>query len=309
MVGPINASGVNAFAIGQNRPIDNGNAQDDGIIAKGIGVLKKIWLHVSGQAANVHSEQLSNLKAEVRTEMGEGGLQALSKALERHHWDGDGSTKLFSSYELRSLRSETAHIKDIRDRVEVRKKDLRTNIDAMMSKPKLREAVVDIMRRISSMENVLTLDAIEKYCTGDIQPTSQRDFQDLVDLCDTYFEPPKPVIPEDKEAVDLPTDDDEFGVIDPNTFAKANLSSDLTKKLDKKKKDLNDAIANGMHDKQTEAANELIKAFSEVKVELGSLTNMNVISEPAFIEAVKAQAQDEIKSEVLFEALKSAGLI
>lgn len=299
MVGPINAHGVNAHAVGQNRPIDNGNAQNDGIIAKGIGVLKKIWLHVSGQATDVHSRQLSNLKAEVRNEMGEGGLRALSKALERHDWDGDGSTKLFSNSELRSLRTETAHIKDIKDRVEVRKADLSTNIDAIMSTPSLKGVLVEIMTARFSMENIRSLEAIEGYCAGDIQPTSPQGFRDLIDLCNNFF-----------ESEDDPTDDSNpFGQLDPNAQVKANLSSNLKYTLDTNKHDLQKKMENGTREEQTKAANDLIATFSQVKRELGSLITSNITSEPTFKAAVETQARAEIKAEVLRENHERMGMI
>ncbi|MBC06968.1 hypothetical protein [Thalassospira sp.] len=299
MVGQVNANGVNAPALGQNSPVDNGNAQNDGIIAKGIGVMKKIFLHISGKAADVHAQQLSNLKAQVRNEMGEGGLAALSKTLERHHWDGEDSTKLFSSSELKSLRTETAHIKDIDERLAAKKADFSSNIDTIMSTPQLKDALVEIMTARFSMENVQSLEAIEGYCSGDIQPTTQQEFQDLLNVCNTYF-----------ESADDPMDDgDPYRDLDPNTQVKTNLSGDLKNQLDDKKHALQGAMANGTLQDKTDAANELIAKFSAVKTALGNLITSNIRNEPVFTAAVERQAQAEIKAEVLHENLQRSGLI
>ena len=87
---------------------DRGDAdgQNNGIVARGVGMLKKAWLHLTGQAKSAHNAQLSDLKAQVHNEIGEAGLSALNNLVSEKNWDGPNSTKLFSSSELDALRSD-----------------------------------------------------------------------------------------------------------------------------------------------------------------------------------------------------------
>ncbi|MCC9623132.1 hypothetical protein LPB41_15680 [Thalassospira sp. MA62] len=78
--------------------------QNDGILARGVGMLQKAWLHLTGQAKSTHNSQLNNLRTEVRNNFGEAGLAALNQELNNRNLDGANSTHVFSSAELNGLR-------------------------------------------------------------------------------------------------------------------------------------------------------------------------------------------------------------
>ena len=89
--------------------------QNNRVVARGVDMLQKAWLHLTGQAREKHKEQLTNLKAQVERKFGEDGLQALNNKISAKKWDSPNSTKLFSRSELKSLRSDAFFgAKDIR---------------------------------------------------------------------------------------------------------------------------------------------------------------------------------------------------
>ncbi|MBC07469.1 hypothetical protein [Thalassospira sp.] len=97
-----NINALQAHDAGANAAPD----QNDGIVARGVGMLQKAWLQVTGQASSTHSRQLTNLKAQVSREFGEGGLKVLNDKLSAKKWDSPNSTKMFSTSELNSLRKD-----------------------------------------------------------------------------------------------------------------------------------------------------------------------------------------------------------
>lgn len=80
--------------------------QNNGIVARGVGMFQKAWLQLTRQAGAKHTQQLTNLKAQVSREFGEGGLKVLNDKLSAKKWDSPNSTKLFSKSELNNLRKQ-----------------------------------------------------------------------------------------------------------------------------------------------------------------------------------------------------------
>lgn len=107
MVGSINGSNSSSNLLQvMNEPAHNAGDQNDGIIARGVGIMKRAFLHLTGQAGAAHTQQLTNLKAQVQQEMGEAGLAALNNKISASNLDSAKSTKLFSTKELNSLRDD-----------------------------------------------------------------------------------------------------------------------------------------------------------------------------------------------------------
>lgn len=80
--------------------------QQNGVVARGVGPLRKVWLQLTRQAGERHKTQLANLRVQVRHQFGEGGLMVLNDKLSAQKWDNAGSKKIFSKSELNSLRKE-----------------------------------------------------------------------------------------------------------------------------------------------------------------------------------------------------------
>ena len=80
--------------------------QNNGVVARGVCMLQKVWLQLTGKAGDKHTKQLTNLKAQVKHEFGEGGLMVLNDKLSAKKWDSEDSKKIFSQTELDNLRKE-----------------------------------------------------------------------------------------------------------------------------------------------------------------------------------------------------------
>ena len=108
MAGPIsNTPNVNINALQTHNTDGNAAARKNhGIVARGVGLLNKVWLHLRGQAGPTHTRQIDNLKAQVSQEFGQDGLKALNNKISAKNWDSPNSTKLFSTSELNNLRND-----------------------------------------------------------------------------------------------------------------------------------------------------------------------------------------------------------
>ncbi|MCC9620338.1 hypothetical protein LPB41_01430 [Thalassospira sp. MA62] len=119
--------------------------QNENMTPRGVGNLQKMWLHVRGKAGAKHSEQLGALRAHVSNKFGDVGLAALNKELADKKLDGDKSTKLFSSSDLKQL---TANAKSAALRHEYgpeNAKAMRTadHIDARNAASTVRNSAID----------------------------------------------------------------------------------------------------------------------------------------------------------------------
>lgn len=99
-----NQPNLNVGQLNQEAPVKNEGqvGGDKGIISKGIGVLKKMWLHISGKASDTHSTQLKSLKDHVKNKFGEEGLAKLNERFDKKGWNSEKSSKLFSGSEIKS---------------------------------------------------------------------------------------------------------------------------------------------------------------------------------------------------------------
>ena len=182
--------------------------QNNRVVARGVDMLQKAWLHLTGQAREKHKEQLTNLKAQVERKFGEDGLQALNNKISAKKWDSPNSTKLFSRSELKSLRSDAFFgAKDIRlaqkleaidDTAQEMKEpridkkfneifnDLKSDVTKTMKHPEATQFVESIRTKNALQVDFEFLQAVKPYCSGAVK-ASPQEVNNLVAIVENFI--------------------------------------------------------------------------------------------------------------------------
>ncbi|NIZ02153.1 hypothetical protein [Thalassospira lucentensis] len=182
--------------------------QNNRVVARGVDMLQKAWLHLTGQAREKHKEQLTNLKAQVERKFGEDGLQALNNKISAKKWDSPNSTKLFSRSELKSLRSDAFFgAKDIRlaqkleaidDTVQEMKEpridkkfneifnDLKSDVTKTMKHPEATQFVESIRTKNALQVDFEFLQAVKPYSSGAVK-ASPQEVNNLVAIVENFI--------------------------------------------------------------------------------------------------------------------------
>ena len=132
---PIHNTNTNALQ-GHNAENTAAPQQNNGVVARGVCMLQKVWLQLTGKAGDKHTKQLTNLKAQVKHEFGEGGLMVLNDKLSAKKWDSEDSKKIFSQTELNNLRKEAKEGAGLAEF----KMGLHQELDAKLRAPALEKA-------------------------------------------------------------------------------------------------------------------------------------------------------------------------
>lgn len=182
--------------------------QNNGVVARGVGMLQKAWLHLTGQAGDRHTQQLTNLKAQVKRKFGEDGLQALNNKISAKNWDSPNSTKLFSRSELKNLRSDAFFgAKDIRlgrklkaiadttpkipqQRIDKKFEEIFSVLEADVTKtmkyPEATKFVESIKTKNAVEVDFEFLQAVKPYCSGAVK-ASPQEVNNIVSIVEKFI--------------------------------------------------------------------------------------------------------------------------
>ncbi|MCC9623131.1 hypothetical protein LPB41_15675 [Thalassospira sp. MA62] len=258
----------------------NAGQNNNGVIAKGVGVLSRVWLRLTASTetlAGRHTQQLTNLRAEIRNEFGANGLRALNNTIQNRHLDDAGSTKLFSSSDLDTLRGQTEF--DVR--VENRISEMRT-FSGIHNDPQFKALTMNACQRAAVDETFDALELAEPFVNGTHQPTADN-AQTFLDFAQDY--------------------------VQVGSQNEINISDNLRGRMMADATALQNAVNGGHRPTIDAAANVFAGHFHEMKGALQPSLFDNLRNQPAYQNAVAQLAKDQVTAEITYERLEEAGMI